>query len=130
MLLGGPQNTIKSHLVFNALFCFAPFSVFSSRMSAPYCQFLPGCPHHALDKCYSRVWYKRDHRQTCCVWQEHQATKICQLLLHSSAEFALIVPSSVLQYVYTRQLKRKKCSKFLDIGSSPSVLPDDTRFLA
>jgi hypothetical protein len=28
MLLGGPQNTIKSHLVFTALFCFAPFSVF------------------------------------------------------------------------------------------------------
>jgi hypothetical protein len=38
MLLGGPQNTIKSHLVFTALFCFAPFSVFFSRMSAPYCQ--------------------------------------------------------------------------------------------
>jgi hypothetical protein len=37
MLIGGPQNTIKSHLVFTALFCFAPFSVFSSRMSAPYC---------------------------------------------------------------------------------------------
>jgi hypothetical protein len=37
MLLGGPQNTIKSHLVFTALFCFAPFSVFSSRMSAPHC---------------------------------------------------------------------------------------------
>jgi hypothetical protein len=36
MLLGGPQNTIKSHMVFTALFCFAPFSVFSSRMSAPY----------------------------------------------------------------------------------------------
>jgi hypothetical protein len=36
MLLGGPQNTIKSHLVFTALFCFAAFSVFSSRMSAPY----------------------------------------------------------------------------------------------
>jgi hypothetical protein len=36
MLLGGPKNTIKSHLVFTALFCFAPFSVFSSRMSAPY----------------------------------------------------------------------------------------------
>jgi hypothetical protein len=36
MLLGGPQNTIKSHLLFTALFCFAPFSVFSSRMSAPY----------------------------------------------------------------------------------------------
>jgi hypothetical protein len=36
MLLGGPQNTIKSHLVFTALFCFAPFSVFFSRMSAPY----------------------------------------------------------------------------------------------
>jgi hypothetical protein len=36
MLLGGPQNTIKSHLVFTALFCFAPFSVFSSRMSAPH----------------------------------------------------------------------------------------------
>jgi hypothetical protein len=36
MLLGGPQNTIKSHLVFTALFCLAPFSVFSSRMSAPY----------------------------------------------------------------------------------------------
>jgi hypothetical protein len=35
-LLGGPQNTIKSHLVFTALFCFAPFSVFFSRMSAPY----------------------------------------------------------------------------------------------
>jgi hypothetical protein len=34
MLLGGPQNTIKSQLVFTALFCFAPFSVFSSRMSA------------------------------------------------------------------------------------------------
>jgi hypothetical protein len=33
-LLGGPQNTIKSHLVFTALFCFAPFSVFSSRISA------------------------------------------------------------------------------------------------
>jgi hypothetical protein len=33
MLLGGPQNTIKSHLVFTALFCFAPFSVFSSCMS-------------------------------------------------------------------------------------------------
>jgi hypothetical protein len=32
MLLGGPQNTIKNHLVFTALFCFAPFSVFSSRM--------------------------------------------------------------------------------------------------
>jgi hypothetical protein len=38
MLLGGPQNTIKSHLVFTALFCFAPFSVFSSRMSTPYLQ--------------------------------------------------------------------------------------------
>jgi hypothetical protein len=38
MLLGGPQNTIKSHLVFTALFCFAPFSVFFSRMSAPYCR--------------------------------------------------------------------------------------------
>jgi hypothetical protein len=37
MLLGGPQNTIKSHLVFTALFCFAPFSVIFSRMSAPYC---------------------------------------------------------------------------------------------
>jgi hypothetical protein len=37
MLLGEPKNTIKSHLVFTALFCFAPFSVFSSRMSAPYC---------------------------------------------------------------------------------------------
>jgi hypothetical protein len=37
MFLGGPQNTIKSHLVFTALFCFAPFSVFSSSMSAPYC---------------------------------------------------------------------------------------------
>jgi hypothetical protein len=37
MLLGGPQNTIKGHLLFTALFCFAPFSVFSSRMSAPYC---------------------------------------------------------------------------------------------
>jgi hypothetical protein len=36
MLLGGPQNTIKSHLVFTALFCFTPFSVFSSRMSAPH----------------------------------------------------------------------------------------------
>jgi hypothetical protein len=36
MLFGGPQNTIKSHLVFTALFCFAPFSVFSSRMSAPH----------------------------------------------------------------------------------------------
>jgi hypothetical protein len=36
MLLGEPQNTIKSHLLFTALFCFAPFSVFSSRMSAPY----------------------------------------------------------------------------------------------
>jgi hypothetical protein len=36
MLLGRPQNTIKGHLVFTALFCFAPFSVFSSRMSAPY----------------------------------------------------------------------------------------------
>jgi hypothetical protein len=36
MLLGGPQNTIKSHLVFTALFCFATFSVFSSCMSAPY----------------------------------------------------------------------------------------------
>jgi hypothetical protein len=36
MLLGGPQNTIKSQLVFTALFCFAPFSVFSSRMSAPH----------------------------------------------------------------------------------------------
>jgi hypothetical protein len=34
MLLEGPQNTIKSHLVFTALFCFAPFSVFFSRMSA------------------------------------------------------------------------------------------------
>jgi hypothetical protein len=41
MLLGGPQNTIKSHLVFTALFCFSPFSVFSSRMSAPYCGGLP-----------------------------------------------------------------------------------------
>jgi hypothetical protein len=39
MLLGGPQNTIKSHLVFTALFCFAPFSVFSSRMSAPHCEY-------------------------------------------------------------------------------------------
>jgi hypothetical protein len=38
MLLGEPQNTIKSHLVFTALFCFAPFSVFSSRMSAPHCR--------------------------------------------------------------------------------------------
>jgi hypothetical protein len=37
MLLGGHQLTFKSHLVFTALFCFAPFSVFSSRMSAPYC---------------------------------------------------------------------------------------------
>jgi hypothetical protein len=37
MLLGGPQNTIKSHLVFTALFCFAPFSIFFSRMSAPHC---------------------------------------------------------------------------------------------
>jgi hypothetical protein len=37
MLLGGPQNTIKSHLVFTVLFCSAPFSVFSSCMSAPYC---------------------------------------------------------------------------------------------
>jgi hypothetical protein len=37
MLLGGPQNTIKSHLLFTALFCFAPLSVLSSRMSAPYC---------------------------------------------------------------------------------------------
>jgi hypothetical protein len=36
MLVGGPQNTIKSHLVFTALFCFAPFSVFSCRMSAPH----------------------------------------------------------------------------------------------
>jgi hypothetical protein len=36
-LLGRPQNTIKSHLVFTALFCFAPFSVLSSRMSAPSC---------------------------------------------------------------------------------------------
>jgi hypothetical protein len=36
MLLGGPQNTIKSHLVFTALFCFAPFSVFSSRICAPH----------------------------------------------------------------------------------------------
>jgi hypothetical protein len=36
MLLGGPQNTIKSHLVFTALFCFASFSVFSCRLSAPY----------------------------------------------------------------------------------------------
>jgi hypothetical protein len=36
MLLGRPQNTIKNHLVFTALFCFAPFSVFSSLMSAPY----------------------------------------------------------------------------------------------
>jgi hypothetical protein len=36
MMLGGHQNTIKSHLVFTALFCFAPFSVFSSCMSAPY----------------------------------------------------------------------------------------------
>jgi hypothetical protein len=35
MLLEGPQNTIKSHLVFTALFCFAPFSVFFSRMSGP-----------------------------------------------------------------------------------------------
>jgi hypothetical protein len=35
MWLGGPQNTIKSHLYFTALFCFAPFSVFFSRMSAP-----------------------------------------------------------------------------------------------
>jgi hypothetical protein len=26
----------KSHLVFIALFCFAPFSVFSSRMSVPH----------------------------------------------------------------------------------------------
>jgi hypothetical protein len=40
MLLGDPQNTIKSHLGFTALFCFAPFSVFSSRMSAPYCPIL------------------------------------------------------------------------------------------
>jgi hypothetical protein len=37
MLLGGPQNTIKNYLVLIALFCFAPFYVFSSRMSAPYC---------------------------------------------------------------------------------------------
>jgi hypothetical protein len=36
MLLGGPQNTIQNHLVFTALLCFAPFSVFSSRMSAPF----------------------------------------------------------------------------------------------
>jgi hypothetical protein len=40
MLLGGLQNTIKSHLVFTALFCFAPFSVFFSRMSAPYCKYM------------------------------------------------------------------------------------------
>jgi hypothetical protein len=36
MFLGVPQNTTKSHLVFTALFCFAPFSVFSSSISAPY----------------------------------------------------------------------------------------------
>jgi hypothetical protein len=41
MLLGGTQNTIKCHLLFTALFCFAPFSVFSSRMSAPYCSNTP-----------------------------------------------------------------------------------------
>jgi hypothetical protein len=35
MLLGGPHNTIKTYLVFTALFFFAPFSVFSSRMSEP-----------------------------------------------------------------------------------------------
>jgi hypothetical protein len=35
MLLRAPQNTIKSHLVFTALFCFAPFSVLSSCMSVP-----------------------------------------------------------------------------------------------
>jgi hypothetical protein len=36
MLLGGPQNTLKSKLVCTILFCLAPFSVFSGRMSAPY----------------------------------------------------------------------------------------------
>jgi hypothetical protein len=66
MLLGGPQNTIKSHLVFTALFCFAPFSVFSSRMSAPHCFLLNritlnratlvlksvhGLIDHSVDKC-------------------------------------------------------------------------------
>jgi hypothetical protein len=32
----GIHTTIKSPLVFSALFCFDPFSVFSSRMSLPY----------------------------------------------------------------------------------------------
>jgi hypothetical protein len=44
MLLGGPQKTIKSHLVFTALFCFSPFSVFFSRMSAPYCLWCTSAP--------------------------------------------------------------------------------------
>jgi hypothetical protein len=35
MLLGGPQSTIKSHMIFSVLFCFAPFSIFSGRMGAP-----------------------------------------------------------------------------------------------
>jgi hypothetical protein len=56
MLLGGPQNTIKSHLVFTALFCFAPFSVFSSRLSAPYyisdmCNIYTKCDTH--DMCHT-----------------------------------------------------------------------------
>jgi hypothetical protein len=40
MLLGGPQNTIyKKPLGFHRAVLFAPFSVFSSRMSAPYLYF-------------------------------------------------------------------------------------------
>jgi hypothetical protein len=52
MLLGEPHNTIKSHLVFTALFCFAPFSVFSSRMSAPHLplnELVKWSPTHLVD---------------------------------------------------------------------------------
>jgi hypothetical protein len=57
MLLEEPQNTIKSHLVFTALFCFAPFSVFSSRMSAPYT--IETRSRHSprpCDRCQVRMW--------------------------------------------------------------------------
>jgi hypothetical protein len=55
MLLGGPQNTFKSHLVFTALFCFAPFSVFSSHMSAPYCRSIVATPTEIIVGMFSGV---------------------------------------------------------------------------
>jgi hypothetical protein len=74
----GPQNTIKSHLVFTALFCFAPFSVFFSRMSAPYWkpagnifralddfQICQNCQNLAdkstiWPRCFESVWFRRN----------------------------------------------------------------------